>query len=173
MFVDTSLVIVRRGHFATFELLTRTFADDGRPDCLGPPGLVNVAAWRRLSRLALAGSGVCRIAAVNRQCSGGVNAHDRRERRCRRRVDIVSFQPQNGKPTAQLSANHGGHRAGWLSTKVYDARIHPVRFVATVQALGIQDGDSLIRVRFVKPTRHPHGRARLPVLRIRTIDPPC
>ena len=28
MFVDTSLVIVRRGHFATFELLTRTFADD-------------------------------------------------------------------------------------------------------------------------------------------------
>ena len=26
--VDPRLVIVRRGHFATFELLTRTFADD-------------------------------------------------------------------------------------------------------------------------------------------------
>ena len=25
---ETRLVIVRRGHFATFELLTRTFADD-------------------------------------------------------------------------------------------------------------------------------------------------
>lgn len=28
MVVDPRLVIVRRGHFATFELLTRTFADD-------------------------------------------------------------------------------------------------------------------------------------------------
>lgn len=28
MVTDPRLVIVRRGHFATFELLTRTFADD-------------------------------------------------------------------------------------------------------------------------------------------------
>ena len=28
MVADPRLVIVRRGHFATFELLTRTFADD-------------------------------------------------------------------------------------------------------------------------------------------------
>jgi hypothetical protein len=28
MVADRRLVIVRRGHFATFELLTRTFADD-------------------------------------------------------------------------------------------------------------------------------------------------
>ncbi|HEV3216753.1 MAG TPA: hypothetical protein VGZ27_13565 [Vicinamibacterales bacterium] len=28
MAADPRLVIVRRGHFATFELLTRTFADD-------------------------------------------------------------------------------------------------------------------------------------------------
>jgi len=28
MITDPRLVIVRRGHFATFELLTRTFADD-------------------------------------------------------------------------------------------------------------------------------------------------
>jgi hypothetical protein len=28
MDVDSRLVVVRRGHFATFELLTRTFADD-------------------------------------------------------------------------------------------------------------------------------------------------
>jgi len=28
MIADPRIVIVRRGHFATFELLTRTFADD-------------------------------------------------------------------------------------------------------------------------------------------------
>lgn len=28
MIIDPRLVIVRRGHFATYELLTRTFADD-------------------------------------------------------------------------------------------------------------------------------------------------
>ena len=28
MVIDPRLVIVRRGHFATYELLTRTFADD-------------------------------------------------------------------------------------------------------------------------------------------------
>ena len=29
MIADRRLVIVRRGHFATYELLTRTFANDG------------------------------------------------------------------------------------------------------------------------------------------------
>ena len=60
---DQRLVVVRRGHFATFELLTRTFAGD--PD-------VQIIWDRRMGE--------------RRQAAGGADQQDRRGGKDRRRV---------------------------------------------------------------------------------------
>jgi hypothetical protein len=71
MAADSRLVIVRRGHFATYELLTRTFADD--------PSVRTI--WdRRISE---------------RRRSSGVPDRDERRHSVRRRVPPTQWGQLN------------------------------------------------------------------------------
>ena len=69
---DQRLVVVRRGHFATFELLTRTFAGD--PD-------VQIIWDRRMGE--------------RRQSGGGAEQQDRRGGKDRRRVPPTQWSQLN------------------------------------------------------------------------------
>jgi hypothetical protein len=69
---DQRLVVVRRGHFATFELLTRTFAGD--PD-------VQIIWDRRMGE--------------RRQSARGAEQHDRREGKDRRRAPPTQWSQLN------------------------------------------------------------------------------
>jgi hypothetical protein len=77
---DRKLVVVRRGHFATFELLCRTFSDD--------PGVAII--WdRRLKD--------------RRQSDGGSGQADRRRGNDRRRIPPSQWAQLNYMFASELS----------------------------------------------------------------------
>jgi hypothetical protein len=77
---EPKLVIVRRGHFATFELLTRTFADDPS---------VQIIWDRRIGE---------------RRQSAGDGVHGNRRRSDRRRVPPLQWGQMNYMIATEASA---------------------------------------------------------------------